>query len=384
MNNKLKVMADKIENGKIIKSCQFILNGKEAMYYFAFDEKYKEEVGNSKVDPWLILLIHKMLAAGGDWFLDGKVSKSLLDNVERYCTFWYALKPEYKTVHLIAKEEIDDPPKILPDKAIMTFSGGVDACFTIYRHRKHLVGRNNRNIEQAIFIQGADIDSKEDFALAAKKAEKQCSDLDVNLILTETNFRSLPHNWELEHLNVIVSVLNFFENYPYKVISSSMDYAPEHYLQEMPYSTNIVTDRYLSSNMAPLFVDDEAVTRTQKTALIKNWRVGLENLRVCWQGEDKSSNCGQCEKCMRTMFNFLAAGAGKVCAFNDYSYQNMDKNIRNIYVHNLYDWREIFAYAEKRSTLTQKQMDMLKFVVDGGCAKKKHHSFWWHLRRMKF
>ena len=142
MNNKLKVMADKIENGKIIKSCQFILNGKEAMYYFAFDEKYKEEVGNSKVDPWLILLIHKMLAAGGDWFLDGKVSKSLLDNVERYCTFWYAFKPEYKTVHLIAKEEIDDPPKILPDKAIMTFSGGVDACFTIYRHRKHLVGRN--------------------------------------------------------------------------------------------------------------------------------------------------------------------------------------------------------------------------------------------------
>jgi hypothetical protein len=31
-----------------------------------------------------------------------------------------------------------------------------------------------------------------------------------------------------------------------------------------------------------------------------------DRLRVCWEGADKSRNCGECEKCRRTYLNFLA------------------------------------------------------------------------------
>ncbi len=384
MKQSLKILADRIENGKIIKSCRLAVNGKESDFYFAFAEQYKEEVKTDKLDAWLILLIHKMMAIGGDWFIEGRVSKSLLDNLERYCAFWYAFKPNYKRINLIPSEEIDDSLQALPNKAIMTFSGGIDSCFTLYRHCKHLGGRNNKNIEQAVFIKGADIESEEDFKIAAQKAKEQCTDLGVNLILAETNFRKMPHDWGMEHLNVIVGVLNLFANYPQKIIASSVDVSIEMYCQIMPFSTNLVTDKYLASNNAPLLVDDEAYTRTQKAAVIKDWEVGLKNLRVCWQGEDQSSNCGQCEKCMRTMFNFLAVGAGEISAFSLKAYQEMDKNIKNIYTNQLYIWQEVLGYAEKNDTLTKEQLKMLDFVVSGGCAKKKHHSFWWHLKRGKF
>jgi hypothetical protein len=34
----------------------------------------------------------------------------------------------------------------------------------------------------------------------------------------------------------------------------------------------------------------------------------MENLRVCWESREDNLNCGHCEKCLRTMTNFLACG----------------------------------------------------------------------------
>ena len=384
MLNGIDLLSDKIQNGKIIKRCLLKINNNEQEYRFIFPEEYINELECEKADAWIILLIHKMLAVGGTFFIDGKVSKSLLDNMERYCEFWYVFKPEYKKVTLKVREEIKDIPHDFPNKAIMTFSGGLDSCFTLYRHRRNLCGRNNKNIEVAVFVYGMDIQDKEDFKIASVKAKEQCDDLGVKLILAETNFRKMPNDWNMEHLNVIVSILNLFKNYPHKIISSSMDVIPEHYLEQMPYSTNIVTDRLLSTYSSPLFIDDEAYTRTKKAALLKEWNIGVKNLRVCWQGEDKSRNCGECEKCLRTMFNFLAAGAGEVPAFNKISYSNLEKNIKKIYTPNLYDWKEILRYAEAFNTIKEGYLEIIRTVVGGKYSKKKHHSLWWHVRKLRF
>lgn len=384
MKNKLTVLEDKYLGGKVVKRCSLEISGESKEYYFSFDEKYKDELECEKADAWLILLIHKMMDVGGEFFIDGTISSSLLDNLERYCAFWRAWNPNYKEISISTRKEFSDEHMILPKKAIMTFSGGVDACFTLYRHSKHLAGRNNKNIEKAVFLFGADIDNEDDFQIASFKAKEQCNDCGVDLILAETNFRKLPHNWQMEHMNVCVAVLHLFKNYPFKVVSSSMDANPEYYTQYMPNSSNFVTDRYLSTSRTPLLVDDEAFTRTQKAAVIKDWKVGLKNLRVCWQGEDRSQNCGKCEKCMRTMFNFLAAGAGEIEAFDKKAYTEINSNLNNLYTPTLYFWTEIVSYSQKNRTLAGKYFDVLKSIADGKYSKKKHHSFWFHLKRGKF
>ena len=72
---------------------------------------------------------------------------------------------------------------------------------------------------------------------------------------------------------------------------------------------NPVTDRYLSSDTFRFIVDGYEHSRTERANIVKDWKVGLENLRVCWQNkEDLSQNCGHCEKCIRTKLNFLASG----------------------------------------------------------------------------
>lgn len=385
MENSIELLSDQIKDGKIIKRCLLKINSVEHEYQFIFSEEYVDELECDKADAWIILLIHKMLAVGGTFFVNGKVSSSLLDNLERYCEFWYVFKPEYKRIKIEVLEEIKDIPQELPNKAIMTFSGGLDSCFTLYRHRKNLCGRNNKNIEVVVFVYGMDIQDKEDFKIASDKAKEQCEDLGVKLILAETNFRKLPNDWNMEHLNVVAAILHLFKNYPYKVISSSMDVIPEHYLYQMPYSTNIVTDRLLSTYATPVFIDDEAYTRTKKAALIKDWYIGVKNLRVCWQGEDKSQNCGECEKCLRTMFNFFSAGAGEVPAFSKISYTNLRKSIDMVYIPTKsYDWEEILKYAKRYKTIGESFIEILEAIVNGKCSKKKHHSLWWHIKNRRF
>ena len=62
--------------------------------------------------------------------------------------------------------------------------------------------------------------------------------------------------------------------------------------------------------------DGAGFSRTQKVQVISAWPAGVENLRVCWEGNRPGGNCGRCEKCLRTMLNFRAVGAGLPSCFD--------------------------------------------------------------------
>ena len=53
-------------------------------------------------------------------------------------------------------------------------------------------------------------------------------------------------------------------------------------------------------------------TRVEKEGYISTYPVAMRNLRVCTQ-QLTDYNCGQCEKCLRTMINLRAAGASNRC-----------------------------------------------------------------------
>ena len=56
------------------------------------------------------------------------------------------------------------------------------------------------------------------------------------------------------------------------------------------------------------------MTRTEKLALLSNSAVTLEHLRVCFQLGSGRINCGECEKCIRTMVGLRIEGALERCA----------------------------------------------------------------------
>jgi hypothetical protein len=49
--------------------------------------------------------------------------------------------------------------------------------------------------------------------------------------------------------------------------------------------------------------------------LIAADNTAMEAVKVCWEGQDASKNCGRCEKCIRTQLNFLAVGVSRPPCF---------------------------------------------------------------------
>lgn len=292
------------KDGFVIKTAELAAE----RYYFKIPEKYENELTGA-ADPFVILLIFTMMREGGNFNIKGAVSKSLLDNLELFAAYWKKLIPQlYKEITITADKEIEDEPVRLNGKAIACFSGGIDSAFMLYRHKKGLAGRNNRDITKCIFLAGADIalNEKKRFKDSFELAEKMCVELGAELIPVEMNYRYYPHNWEMEHMTFMVSALRLWKDYPYQMIGSSGTVGKFTY----PWGTNPVTDHLLSSNNFKVSVDDMDFNRMEKTAFIKDWKTCIDNLRVCWDGgaDGKMTNCGVCEKCMRTYLNFRALG----------------------------------------------------------------------------
>lgn len=78
----------------------------------------------------------------------------------------------------------------------------------------------------------------------------------------------------------------------------------------LPWGSNPITDRLMSSDSFSIVHDAAAVTRNQKVRAISTWKEATRSIRVCWQGEHMDRNCGRCEKCIRTILNFRVMGLG--------------------------------------------------------------------------
>jgi hypothetical protein len=70
-------------------------------------------------------------------------------------------------------------------------------------------------------------------------------------------------------------------------------------------------DPFYSSYEVRIRHDGAALSRFEKTRLLADWDIGLQHIRVCNltdQYQADRLNCGQCEKCIRTMVALLALG----------------------------------------------------------------------------
>jgi len=202
------------------------------------------------------------------------------------------------------------------DQAIAAFSGGVDSCFTLFRHLTGQCGRLQRPLKAGLMVHGFDIplDQPQVFERAAQRSQKMLASLGVALIPMATNFRELKQNWEDAHGIGLVSCLMLLQGgYGVGLVPST-----EPYQALIPWGSNPVTDHLLSSRTFKVVHDGAAFTRIEKVEQLGQWQEALTRLRVCWQGQEKDRNCGRCEKCIRTILNFRVVGLGlPPCFEND-------------------------------------------------------------------
>jgi len=301
-------------------------------------------------DPFVISSIFYAMATSDKMVVHGQVSPSLLANLEEFQSVWINWSPKtYRHIEISGTSEKEADDLCSENKAIMAFSGGLDSCFTAYRHKNGNCGRQQRNITTGVLIHGFDIPYKDQktFDRAADKAIIITKSINMDLISIVTNFRDLAGDWNIVHeAGIAASLALFSKGFSCGVIASSFSY--DSFDLNIPWGSNPLTDNLLSSRYFNIFNDGSMYNRTHKLEYLANWPQAMEHMRVCWQGEKLDSNCCKCEKCIRIITSFYALGMKPSKCFPK---EITEKQIKNVIVPDkaiLFEYQCSLVTAKKR------------------------------------
>ena len=347
----IKPLEHKIANGNLIRRCKitrtdngFIVNQTEL--WFEFDASITPPA-DTDCDSYLLAVIMLAMRENRNIYIRGDVSKSLLSNLIEYQAAWHKWLPKTYTPIHITVESVKDDVAVVPG-AICAFSGGVDATFSVWRHSQNKYSHRSQTIKLCTIVHGFDIplDNETAFHSASQRAQKTLGDIDLPLIPIRTNYRDvIKVNWEHVFSCALVATLNNLKAVAGTcIIGSSEPYDS----LVIPWGSSPITDHLLGSNAFNVIHDGASHSRTEKVAEISAWKLGSNHLRVCWQGDLKDRNCGQCEKCLRTKLNFLATGHSIPKCFPE---SNLLQDLETITLKNdavRAEWKQIYEYARSK------------------------------------
>lgn len=274
-------------------------------FEFKVPEDAQAHISN-RMDHFLLAALFPAMREGGRLQVHGPVSRSLIVNASEFCAVWRTWRPsKYKPVEIESEERPDRPTR--PDKWIQAFSGGIDACTTLYRNTQKLIGPRSREIGACLMVHGLDIPEHDTcaFEVAHRSAKAITDSVGVPLNTIKTNLKVVGSNWEDEFALIIAACLSVFNGgFGGGLISGDNTYATP----SLPWGSNPVSNHFLGSEHFPIHTDASEMTRLEKVGLLRDWPEALKNIRVCWEGPVTGENCGRCEKCVRTQLEFLVQG----------------------------------------------------------------------------
>lgn len=307
------IVPDESQAGRGIRSAS--IEGRAAPFALWFRELDGRGLDPRLADVYLVASLLFWMTGGGAVHVHGAVSRALLSNLDEWQAALHSWLPDrYLPVAITADEVVDIAP--LPSAlAISAYSGGMDATFTAIRHARRLAGWRTEELRALLMVHGFDISlgREAEFLGARERARRSAAELGLELRGVATNFRDLDQKWELAHGLGLAAVLQLFSpEFGVGLIASGASYPR----LAMPWGSNPITDPLLSSGTMRIIHDGAAMSRTEKARIVATEPLLLGQLRVCWQGEELSHNCGRCEKCTRTYWALHIAGARDPACFD--------------------------------------------------------------------
>lgn len=333
-------------------------------------------------DPFVLGTVFTAMGQAADLVVHGQVSPSLLRNLEEFQAAWVCWRPErYTKVEITADVERESPAANNMGAAITAFSGGADSCFTVWRHKTGQCGRLKRNIQAGVMVHGfvdTPLEQPDSFERAAAKSARILTSLGLPLIPIITNFRELEDDWEDAHGAGLGSCLMMFQGgYGAGLIGSSRPYQAI-----IPWGSNPVTDWMMSSDSFQVIHDGAALIRHEKLRQIANWPEAMQNLRVCWQGEQKDRNCGRCEKCIRTILSFRAMRLDMPSCFEQDVNDAQILGLKNLRLGEIYYLNEILSLAKAASISESWVAALEECLRKNRMRANGQHSFQQQLRKI--
>lgn len=321
-------------------------SGREPLeLYYEVPAAFSDALAAS-VNAFVVAAIFPAMAAGERRLaIDAEVCPRLvvgLQTARRLFDYWYG--PSASPLVLEPKQLLNRT-ETRPQRAGSFFTGGIDSLATLRMNRLYFPEGHSEFIRDLVLLYGINFDSDDSpatFAEAVKELTTLADSAGATLIPMTTNVRRV--------LNPDIEFFRF--RYHGALLAaaahaltgrlSAMSIGSTHdFPNLMAWGSHPLLDPNLGSADMRIYHDCLELSRFEKTKLVAEWEAGLQNIKVCvtnWPG----TNCGKCEKCLRTMLALAAVGALDRCR----AFQSRDLDARRVAAIQIYTDNQSAFYEE--------------------------------------
>ena len=270
-------------------------------------------------------------------WLDGEICPELKEGLitaMAWIRHWFGYGDQM--IPIEAKIQSSSPILSSTERTGSFFTGGIDSWANLRSNRLNFPLEHPGSIKDCLVVYGLQNINRDKFEEAVNSFSKIAQDAQVNFIPVYTNIYSHLMDLDPDYLfwmkayngAALAAIAHAFaKRFTVISIASGNDIPGL-----VPLGTHPALDSNYSSHNLKIRHDGITLSRLEKTKLVVDWDVALQNLRVCDQFDipTEGLNCGQCEKCIRTMTTLVALGAlEKTSAFpyTDVSKKLLSKGI---------------------------------------------------------
>jgi len=278
--------------------------------WFRFGKEYASFLSDS-ADIFLATLLLPAMLLGEDLVIEGMASEQLLKNAEKIQAIYRRWLPAARKINIVCQTVPSDELICRESRAQMVgcfFSGGVDSFYSSLK--------NFDEITHLLMVSGFDGGIRNPNILG--KTRSVLGEVALasgkKLLEIKTNIREIwgkKVDWGFYHGAVLGGIaLSMAPGFKKIIVPSSYDYGHLH-----PWGSHPLLDPLWSDGFLEVIHDGCEATRYEKIGAIAKSKLALSALRVCSDSSPSNSyNCGQCEKCVRTMLALHLHGVLDECS----------------------------------------------------------------------
>jgi hypothetical protein len=288
-----------IEDGWHVALASISVNGN------TFQLKYRVSEGPlaKGPEPFLAAALFPAMKIGLPLHISGAVSPRLLASTHTMQDIYHKWFPEFRKISVQAEPGLSDDVSRTADVGAF-FSGGVDSFYTLLKHKDE--------ITKLVLINGIMFESDSERPRVTGEIRKVARELGKQLVVVEVNIREFSDRytyWEDQYAGVAMASVGLLLSPQFRKIYFASSFSYEHW---KPTAIHPLLEPLFSTESLTFEIDGSEASRPEKIARISHSDIALSTLRTC--SREYSYNCGQCEKCLRTMIALQAEGALGRCA----------------------------------------------------------------------
>ena len=325
--------------------------------WFDVPDRFESYISD-RGEPWLVLLLPCAVVAGEDLSLDLPVDPLLLYNLQGVQRVWQSWFDWAKPINIKA------PTRTNPVTATQTallFSGGVDAYFSLLGANPEIDRTPDAPLSSLLTISGLENRSfdPEAFARDCERGEQAAGQFNKQFIPIVTNLTVLeghnaPYRSPMSHGAELASIGHLLSNRYQNILIAASDC----YAALSPWGSHPLVDPQFSSAKTKIIHDGAASTRVEKTARVCAVPEAARALQVC--GNLKYiSNCGKCEKCLRTMVAIDLFDMQHLATTFDWSEYSLDR-VAKMFIYR--QGLELYAHETRAAALARGRDDIVRAI----------------------